>query len=256
VNDTRQDSKRSFSADIVSVFSSNVFSLVANLLLVILLTRVLGAEGYGIYTAILVVPLLVVSFFQMGIRPSTVFLMGSAKHEADNIVSAVVSTLIITGSLGMLFSGITYLLMFRQGYTPLLVSLALATIPMRLTSIYAGGVFLAKEEMRKANLMNWLTALLMLLFGVIFVWLLRLQVTGALAGLLLSNLIVSVNAINLLRKEYKIKISLRNPLILKMIKLGVVYAASFLIIQLNYRIDILLLQWLADKKKLVCTHLE
>lgn len=249
MNDTRQDSKRSFSADIVSVFSSNVFSLVANLLLVILLTRVLGAEGYGIYTAILVVPLLVVSFFQMGIRPSTVFLMGSAKHEADNIVSAVVSTLIITGSLGMLFSGITYLLMFRQGYTPLLVSLALATIPMRLTSIYAGGVFLAKEEMRKANLMNWLTALLMLLFGVIFVWLLRLQVTGALAGLLLSNLIVSVNAINLLRKEYKIKISLRNPLILKMIKLGVVYAASFLIIQLNYRIDILLLQWLADKKE-------
>lgn len=240
---------RSFSGDIVSVFTSNVFSLIANLLLVVLLTRVLGAEGYGLYTAILVVPLLVVSFFQMGIRPSTIFLMGSGKHDADSIVSAVVSTLIVTSGLGMLFSGITYLLMFREGYTPLLVSYALATIPMRLTSIYAGGVFLAKEQMKQANLMNWLTALFMLLFGVVFVWLLKLKVSGALAGLMLSNLIVSGYAITLLNKEYKIKLSLRNPLILRMVKLGVVYAASFLVIQLNYRIDIVLLQWLADKKE-------
>lgn len=241
--------KKSFSGDIVSVFTSNVFSLLANLAVVILLTRVLGPEGYGLYTAVLVVPLLVVSFFQMGIRPSTVYMIGSGRNNPDQVVSAVVSALILTGSAGMLFSGIAYLLMFKTGYTPLLVSMALVTIPMRLSAIYAGGVFLAKEEMKKANMMNWLTALLMLVFAVILVWLLKLNVAGALAGLLFSNLIVSVYAIRRLYKEYKVRISLKNPLIANMLKLGVVYASSFLIIQLNYRVDIVLLQWLSDKRE-------
>ena len=246
---TTDTGKRSFSEDIISVFSSNVFSLVANLLTVVLVSRVLGPALYGLYTAVLVIPLLVVSFFQMGIRPSTVFMIGSGKHDANQVVSAVVSTLLITGSAGMLFSGIAYLLMFKTGYTPLLVSLALLTIPMRLTAIYAGGVFLAKEQMKRANIMNWLTALLTLIFALIFVWLLKLKVAGALLGLMSSNLIVSVYAMNMLRRNYTIKLSLYNPIIRQMLKLGVVYALSFLVIQLNYRVDILLLQWLADTRE-------
>lgn len=240
---------RSFSGDILSVFTSNIFSLVANFLLVVILARVLGTEAYGLYTAVLVVPLLVVSFFQMGIRPSTVYMIGSGKYDNNSVVSAVISTLIMTGIAGMIFSGLTYLIMFKSGYTLLLICLALCTIPMRLTSIYAGGVFLAKEQMNKANILNWLTALLMLCFGIIFVWLLKLRVEGALLGLLLSNLIVSSYSIILLKNEYQIKISLTNPLIKQMVKLGVIYAAAFLVIQLNYRIDIILLQWLADKKE-------
>lgn len=240
---------RSFGSDIISVFSSNVFTLISNLLIVILLSRKLGPEGYGLYTAVLVVPLLVVSFFQMGIRPSTVFMIGSGRYNADQVVSAVISTLFVTGTAGMVFSAITYLLMFKTGYTALLIILALFTIPMRLTAIYAGGVFLAKEQIKKANIMNWLTALLMLVFAVVFVWLLKMKVTGALTGLLISNVIVSAYAVSLLKKEYKITINLRNPIIIQMLRLGVVYASSFLIIQLNYRVDILLLQRLSDTKE-------
>jgi len=241
--------KRSFSEDIISVFSSNVFSLVANLLTVVLISRVLGPESYGLYTAVLVIPLLVVSFFQMGIRPSTVFMIGSGKYDADKVVSAVVSTLLITGSAGMLFSGIAYIVLFKTGFTLLLVSLALVTIPMRLTAIYSGGIFLAKEQMKRANLMNWLTALLTLLFALIFVWVLKLKVVGALLGLMTSNLIVSVYALNMLRRNYTIKLSLYNPIIRQMLQLGVIYALSFLVIQLNYRVDILLLQWLSDTRE-------
>lgn len=241
--------KRSFTTDILSVFSSNVSALAANLLLVILLTNTLGPEGYGLYTAVLVIPFLVVSFFQMGIRPSTIFLMGSGKHEPDTVVSAVMSALLITASAGIFFSLIGYLFMFKSGFTILLTGMALLTIPMRLAAIYAGGVFLAKENIRKANLINWLTALLTLVFAAMLVWLFRLGVNGAILSLMSGNLLVAAYAVNLLRKEYKITISLRNPLIYRMIKLGVVFALSFLMIQLNYRVDILLLQWMADAKE-------
>ncbi len=241
--------KRSFTTDILSVFSSNVTALAANLLLVVLLTNTLGPEGYGLYTAVLVIPFLVVSFFQMGIRPSTIFLIGSGKHDPDKVVSAVMSALIITSSSGIFFSILAYLFMHKAGFTLLLMGMALLTIPMRLSAIYAGGVFLAKEQMRKANLINWLTALLTLVLASVLVWMLKLGVNGALFSLMFSNLLVSAYAVNLLRKEYTITLSLRNPLIYNMIRLGVVFALSFLMIQLNYRIDILLLQWLADAKE-------
>ncbi len=237
----------SFGKDILSVFSSNIFSLIANLAVVVLLTRKLGPEGYGLYTAVLVVPLLVVSFFQMGIRPTTVFMIGSKKYDANQVVSAVISTLLITSSAGIIFSAIAYIAMYKIGYTPLLISLALLTIPMRLTVIYSGGVFLAKEDMRKANRMNWITALLMLLLAILLVWILKTGVVGALSGMMLSNLAVSFYALSLLYREYKITISLRNPLIMQMIKTGVVFALSFLIIQMNFRIDIVFLQLMTDK---------
>lgn len=235
--------------DIVAVFSSNVFALVANLLFVVLITRLLGPEAFGNYNAILVIPLIVVSFFQMGIRATTVFMIGSGKYDINHVVSAVVSALLLTSAAGIVFSSVAYMLMFRESYTILLITLALMTIPLRLSAIYAGGVFLGKEQIEKANLMNWLTALLMLFFGILLVWLLKLQIVGALLSLMLSNLIVSIIALRMLFKAYPIKISFYNKLIANMLKLGVVYAISFLVIQLNYRVDILLLQWLSGARE-------
>jgi O-antigen/teichoic acid export membrane protein len=134
--------KRSYFQDIAGVLGSNVFTLLANLGLVVLLTRLLGTEGYGLYTALLVIPTLVVSFFQMGIRPTTVFLLGSSKEDEHEIVSAMLTVLVFTSLLGITFSFGAYLLTGTHGYTPMLIGMALVTIPMRLTTFYTGGVFL------------------------------------------------------------------------------------------------------------------
>lgn len=224
---------------------SNVFTLFTNLGLVVLLSRLLGTENYGLYTALLVVPTLVVSFFQMGIRPTTVFMLGSAEDDDHSIVSAMLTVLVFTSSLGFIFSLGAYLLTGTSGYTPLLIAMALITIPMRLTTIYTGGVFLGKEEIPLSNRMNWMTGLFTLIFAVIMVYFLRLGLFGAVLSLLLGNTIVAVNAIFLLIRRFEIRISLSNEYILKMLGKGVIYALSFLTIQLNYRIDVLLLKALS-----------
>ncbi|MFA6950264.1 MAG: polysaccharide biosynthesis C-terminal domain-containing protein, partial [Lentimicrobiaceae bacterium] len=168
----------------------------------------------------------------------------------NQVVSAIISALLLTSISGMLFSAIAYKLMFREGYTILLISLALLTIPMRLSAIYAGGIFLGKEQIKRSNLMNWLTGLLTLFFGLVFVWILKMKITGALLSLMLGNLIVSFIAINMLYKDYEVKLSFANPIIVRLLKLGVIYALSFLVIQLNYRVDVLLLQWLSDARQI------
>jgi len=237
--------KRSYFQDIAGVLGSNVFTLLTNFGLVILLSRLLGTEGYGLYTALIVVPTLVVSFFQMGIRPTTVFLIGSGREDENNLVSAMLTILIFTSALGVIFSAAAYALIGTKGYTPALLAMALTTIPMRLTTIYAGGVFLGKEEIPKANMMNWLTGLLTLLLAVAMVYFLKLGIFGAVASLLMGNTVVALLAISMLLRRFKTRLSVKNPLILKMLGTGVVYALSFLTIQFNYRIDVVLLKVLS-----------
>jgi O-antigen/teichoic acid export membrane protein len=238
--------KRSYLQDIASVFGTNVFTLASNLLLVVVLVRLLGPANYGLYTSVLVVPMLVVSFFQMGIRATTVHLIGSGKFDDDRIVSSVLSILLLTSLAGILFSGLAYFFVNTTGYTYLLMGMALVIIPLRLTAVYAGGVFLGKEEIPSSNLMNWLAGLLMLIFAMIFVLALKLGLNGALLSMLLSNLVVAIVALVKLFRRFNIKISFRNELIVKLLSTGVVYALSFLAIQLNYRIDILLLKALVN----------
>jgi O-antigen/teichoic acid export membrane protein len=225
--------KRSYFQDIAGVLGSNVFTLLANLGLVVLLTRLLGTEGYGLYTALLVIPTLVVSFFQMGIRPTTVFLLGSSKEDEHEIVSAMLTVLVFTSLLGITFSFGAYLLTGTHGYTPMLIGMALVTIPMRL-----------------ANRMNWLTGLLTLVIAGILVYVLRLGLFGAVLSLLLGNAVVALNAFFLLKKRFRIRISLHNKLILRMLGKGVFYALSFLTIQLNYRIDVVLLKVLSSPSEI------
>jgi len=241
--------KRTYFQDIAGVLGSNVFTLFTNFGLVILLGRMLGPEMYGLYTALLVVPLLVVSFFQMGIRPTTVFLIGSGKEDENKVVSAMLTVLIFTASTGVIFSAVAYFFVGTEGYTPLLIIMALLTIPMRLTSIYTGGVYLGKEEIPITNMMNWLTGLLTLVLAIIMVYFLKMGLFGAVASMMLANTIVAVVAISMLVRRFKTRISLGNPLIGRMLKTGVVYALSFLTIQLNYRLDVILLKVLSEPRE-------
>lgn len=238
--------KRTYFQDIAGVLGSNVFTLLANFGLVVLLSRQLGSSGYGLYTALIVVPTLVVSFFQMGIRPTTIYMIGSGREDENSIVSAMFTVLVFTSALGVLFSTAAYLLIGTGGYTPALLAMALVTIPMRLASIYSGGVFLGKEEIPAANMLNWLTGLLMLVVAVVMVYFLKLGLFGAVASLLLANTLVALLAVFMLLKRYRIRLSLKNTLIFKMLKTGVVYALSFLTIQFNYRVDVVLLKMLSE----------
>lgn len=227
------------------MLGSNVFTLAANLLVAVLLARMLGPQQYGLYSAILVVPMLVVSFFQMGIRATTIHTLGSRTEDDDKVVSAVFFILIFTSALGILFSAIAYFFTDTTGYTPLLIGLALGIIPMRLTTIYTGGIFLGKEEIPKANLMNWLTGLIMLLLTLILVVAFRWGLKGALTAMLLANASVAVVAVFMVLGRFKLQLNADKALVKRLLKTGVVFALSFLVIQLNYRVDVLLLKKLA-----------
>ncbi len=240
---------RSFLKDISSVFGSNLLALTNAFLVDVILSRQLGPEGRGLYMSILVVPLIVVSFALLGIRRSAVFHLGKKTFDENRTVSGVLILLIITSALAVIISGIALLITKPEGLTAPMAILALLTIPVKLILVYSGGIYIGKEEFRRSNLQVWVPQFLNLIGIIAFVWIVRWYVPGALLALLLANLAVAIISLNYLSRNYTIRIRLDSEVIGSLARMGIVYALAVVIMQLNYRVDILLLQKLSTLKE-------
>jgi len=241
--------RRSFIKDISGVFGSNLLAIGSALLIDIVLSRQLGPEGRGLYTAILVVPLIVSSFVMLGIRRSAVYHLGKKVYDADRTVSGVISLLVLTSILAVIISGITFLIMMSEGLTYPMAFLALLTIPVKLILVYCGGIFIGNEDFKRSNIQVWLPLFYDLIGILLFVVLIQWSVNGALLALFLANLLVSVQSIRYLYSNYRIRISWDKEVLYSLAKIGLVYAVAVVIMQLNYRVDILLLQELSSMKE-------
>jgi len=234
--------QRSYLKDILSVFGSNVAVTASSLLIGIILSRILGAAGYGLYSSIIVVPLIVIGFTQLGIRRATMYHLGAKKMEEDNIVSAVFILLLITSVLSVLISGIVFLFSETRSADPFLLAIILMTVPFVLCNVFAGGIFLGKQEILRANILNAGPTILNLVFVILFVWILKLSVRGAFLGLFIGNFCMFFFVFYIIRKSYHITWKYHEGIMKSMVRLGVVFALSIFIMQLNYRVDIILLK--------------
>ncbi len=239
--------KRSFFQDIMSILSSNLMVTFCNLAVGVLLSRMLGAAGFGMYSSIIVVPVMVIGFTQLGIRRSTIYHIGNKLLPEDNIVSALFILLLYTSSLSIIICGFVYFFAETKPYDPLIIVLVLLTIPLLLTNLFAGGVFLGKDEIKRASLMNVGPTLLTLLFTLLFVLVLKMNILGAFLGIFLANVIMFFFTYRIIFLEYRYNITWKyhEPIMKSMIKLGLVNAIAIFVMQLNYRLDILMLKKLS-----------
>lgn len=240
--------KRTYLRDILSILSSNLMAACCNLAIGIILSRLLGAAGYGLYSAIIVVPMIVIGFTQLGIKRSTIYHIGNKLLPEDHIVSALFILLIYTSVLSILICGLVYFFSATQPFDPLIVVFVLLTIPLLLTNVYAGGVFLGKDEIRRASIVNAGPTILILVFTIIFVWVFPLSVLGAFLAILVANILMFFYNYHVFFRVYQYRITWKyhESLIKSMIKLGLVNAIAVFIMQLNYRMDILMLKKLSS----------
>jgi O-antigen/teichoic acid export membrane protein len=238
--------KRRFYRDVIGVFNSNVFSIIAGLLASIILARVLGPDKYGIFSALVIIPMIVVSLTHLGIRGSAIFHVGKGHFDKNELASTVVLLLIIASVLGMIISALTYWIYDEPNFTVLMIGLVLLVIPGRLAIIYIGGLFLGNDEINKANRMNWITNAINLALIAALVWGFGYEILGAIIAFIVSGSIVAIYGLILIRKSFQIRLKIHKDIIKSLLKLGLLFSVSFFIIQLNYRIDILLLEKMKD----------
>jgi len=239
--------KRTYFQDILSFLGSNVTVTVCNLAIGVILSRLLGAAGFGFYSVIIVVPIIVIGFTQLGIRRSAIYHIGNKILPEGHIVSALFILLLWTSALSIIICGLVYFFAATQPYDPLIIVLVLLTIPLLLSNIFAGGVFLGKEDIRRASFLNAGPTLITLLLTIVFVWVLKMSVLGAFIAIALANLFMFVFSYRIIvsRYHYSITWKYHEHIIKSMVKLGLVNAIAIFVMQLNYRLDILMLKKLS-----------
>ncbi|HPS73934.1 MAG TPA: flippase [Bacteroidales bacterium] len=239
--------KRSYFQDIVSVLGSNLAVTLSNIITGIILSRVLGAAGYGLYSSILVVPIIVVGFTQLGIRRSLIYHLGNKSIPERNIYSAVFLLLLYTSALSIIICGAVFFFSDSLLVDPLIVGIVLLTIPLLLTNVFAGGIFLGKEQILRANIINAGPSLLTLVFTILFVWILRFSVLGAFLAISISNIFMVYFVYYIFSHDFKLKIiwKYQEGTIKMLVRLGIVNAVAIFIMQLNYRMDVLMLKKLS-----------
>ena len=235
---------RSFTQNIISVFGTNVFSILISLFTGIYLARILGPEIKGKFEALLVFPLMIKSFAELGVRQSTMFYLGRERYTYDRIISALIAIFLVTVTLSILLSYFYYMFISVNNFEGILIWFALMTIPLNVFISYCAGLFLGLGMIQDFNRQKWLALLLNFLFLIFSTFLLDQPIIGALLSLVMSNLIIVCLNLKIfygLFGSFRIRL-IDLDVIRSLLGLGIVYGISLFILQLVYNMNIVYLE--------------
>jgi len=237
---------RHFFVQVSLTFVRQAFSVVCQLVFVILLARVLGPEGNGQYTVAVSLSMLVVNLLSFGVPAANVFFIGKGSVSARTVfmanlkiwgvlilIGALVSTVLVGGFSTNLFKGIP----------PRLLWLSLAFFPLTLMYTLLASILQGRQDFTRYNATLILPAVVSLAAAVVFVYLMGLGVTGGLLSWGLGQCAGLVSALVSVRPHIRDEIGreVKNVSYIRpCLNYGWKAHASNVISFLNYRLDLFL----------------
>lgn len=236
----------SFISDTLRVGVANGLIIIFGLGSSIITARFLGPEKNGIIAALLVYPGLFMSVGSLGIRQSTTYFLGKKIYTEDEVKTAISQIWMFTTFVSLIICFILMRSFSNSGDNLLWVLLALAPLPFSLFNTYNSGIFLGNNDIKTFNKINWIPSLLSFLGLIIFVISLKLDISGAMMASIAGPLFMAF--ILLFKNKFIQSFSLKYnwKIISSMLSLGIVYAIALFVINLNYRIDIIILDKLSN----------
>ena len=235
-----------FFKNIIRVVRTSTFNTIVRAITGILIARILGPEGTGILTTLLVVPTMVISLSELGVRRASIIQIGEKKFSHDRIISVLAFFFLFTSIVGIVITAIVYKNYDTAIYTPVLIILALLSIPIRLISKFSNSIIVAHEHFKISNIIKSLSVILNFIFLIVFIILLKYNVLGALIALVGSSFISAIYALRIILKKYPIRVKFDIEVIKSLLSLGIVYAVALFLARLNFKIDILILNHLSS----------
>jgi O-antigen/teichoic acid export membrane protein len=239
-----------FVSDFLAVFKSKAFNVVLALLTAVIYARILGPKGSGMLAGVLIYPAMFVSFATLGLRQAAVYYVGREIKPIDTIVSTIVTVWLFSSAFAVIVS--IYLLTYVAGndYNGIVIALAVAAIPFEIFVDYSSGILLGKNNIKRFATITWLPSLFRLVGAVVFVWWLSWGIAGALIGPLTAIILMAGLMLLFLKPYLSFTYAFDWELTKSMLRMGVVFAISLFVINLNYKIDQILLEKLSSAYEL------
>jgi O-antigen/teichoic acid export membrane protein len=236
----------SFIKDLFSVMTSRIMVIVFGLITSVVTARYLGPEGNGIIAALTVYPSLFMTIGSLGIRQSTTYFVGQNKFELNEIYGSILSICLFTSCVCVVSSFWLIHTFTNVEYTLILLLLTIFPIPFSLFNTYSSGIFLGQQKIKEFNKIDWLPSLIVLAMTLLLVVGFGLGISGAMVASFSGVAILSFFVFAKMKKMIPVKLSFNFKLIKSMLSLGITYAIALLIINLNYKADLVLLGNLSD----------
>jgi O-antigen/teichoic acid export membrane protein len=206
-----------------------------------IIARLLGPDGRGMVSALTVPSQLAVSVSEMGVRQSTAFHLGRGMMPLGRLQPTLLAMVPIASAFAIVLSLIYFdLAGVAQGDWRLRI-LAVVTIPLSLSASYASGVFLGRQRIAEFRKTSWRPGLISLILVILLGWGAGWGVYGVMMATAVGALSAAAYALFLLGKEEPLRLGFDRDIATRLQRKGISYAASLVVLMLNYRIMILLL---------------
>ncbi|MDY6950025.1 MAG: polysaccharide biosynthesis C-terminal domain-containing protein [Thermodesulfobacteriota bacterium] len=216
----------------------------------VILARYLGPEGRGIYAAIMVVPNIVVSIADCGLRQAATYYIGRQLRSVRDVISTLLFTLIPVAFLGITISWIAYSVQGFEKYGWGALAIAMSYIPLFIFRSHGVGVGMGLKLISNINASEGIYAALNLTLTWLFLVVLDFALKGALLAITLSLLVQGLILFRMQQGVGKVRIRYIKGLPTLLFSKGIVYALSLFVIRLLYRIDILILNAFVPKTQI------
>lgn len=174
---------------------ARILNLVIGVATSVIIARLLGPEGKGIYSLAILFPTLITTFTNIGVAPATVYYIGQEKYSCREILGNNVVLSLVVGAISILI-GLAMVFFFRDfafsGVARFYLLLALALIPVSLSVSYLQCVFLGMQRILEFNLISTLKMVLMLALVAVSFWGFKASITGVLIARVATFLLISI----------------------------------------------------------------
>jgi O-antigen/teichoic acid export membrane protein len=240
---------RGFVKDFISIGVSKFAMIFFSLVTTIITARFLGPEMNGIIASLIVYPSIFLSFGSLGIKQSTTFLLGQNLYKEEEIKTTITQIWFLTTLFSLILCFVLIKFIGKNDNLTLII-LAILPIPFVLFNTYNSGVFLGKNQIKEFNQINWLPTLVIFLLTILNIVILKLDVEGYLIALIGGPLVISMFLLFKMKFFKSFRLKVNRILFKKLLGLGVIYALSLLIINLNYKFDVIMISSLSTKYEL------
>jgi len=193
-----------FTKNTLITFITRVLTAIFGILITIVIARVLGPEGQGIYSLAILLPTTLLLFTIFGLNVSSIFYIGRKKYSPQEVFGQNVLYSFFLGILTILI-GLLIIFFFSDRFFPgverVYLFLALFLIPFNLFFALISSILLGMQEIKKYNFISFLQVLFFLLFVLIFILGFHFGVTVTILAQTLSFVLAGVVLFFVVKKE-------------------------------------------------------
>lgn len=233
--------------DALKVFGGNSFSFVLAFVTSVITARYLGPAGKGLLSSIIFIPTLIITFGELGVRQSIVFHLGRKIFPDKELISTAYVLITFLAIPIIIIAFVIYNTYYKGFFSLSSQVLAILVVPITLWTKVTSGVLLGQGRISVFNRISWLPAVINLLGVLVLVVWTHMGINGALLSSAFASFLICVYGFRLTTANNNFSFSYVDfKIAVRLLSKGFLFALSLFVVQLNYKLDIIILKKLVD----------